>query len=145
MLTSIEKIIFVLLALLSAGFFIHGVKTIVDSVRKGRPGPDLKNIPASLLKAGITVLFQRTIFKARRGVSAVHLGLFFGLITYAFVNLVDVLEGLVPGFELAYGGRQLTFPFLNAPIINIFNIIADLMSGALLGLRIVGTLATSRA
>jgi len=132
LLTVIERIIFVLLALVSAGFFIHGVKTIVDSVRKGRPGPDLKNIPASLLKAGLTVLFQRTIFKARKVISAVHLGLFFGLITYAFVNLVDVLEGLVPGFELAYGGRQLAFPFLNAPIINTFNIIADLMSGALL-------------
>jgi len=132
LLTTIEKIIFILLALVSAGFFFHGVKTIVDSIRKGRPAPELKNVPASLLKAGIAVLFQQTIFKARKWISAIHLGLFFGLLTYAFVNLVDVLEGFVPGFELVYGGKNLAFPFLGAPIINAFNLIADLMSGALL-------------
>jgi len=132
LLTTIEKIIFILLALISAGFTIHGIKTIVDAVRKGRPAPELKNIPGSLLKAGITVLFQRTIFKARKVLSTVHLGLFFGLVTYAFVNLVDVLEGFIPGFELVYGGRHLAFPFLNPTVINAFNLVADLMSGALL-------------
>jgi len=132
LLTTIERIAFILLALVSAGFTIHGVKTIVDSVRKGRPAPELKNIPASLIKAGITVLFQRTIFRTRKVLSAIHLGLFFGLITYAFANLVDVLEGFIPGFELVYGGKHLAFPFLNSTLINIFNLIADLMSGALL-------------
>ena len=132
MLTPIEKIIFLLLALVSAGFTIHGFKTIIDSVRKGRPAPELKNVPASLVKAAITVLFQQTIFKARKVLSAIHLGLFFGLITYAFVNLVDVLEGIVPGFELTYGGKHLAFPFLNSSVINTFNLIADLMSGFLL-------------
>ena len=132
MLTTIEKIIFILSVLVSAGFTIHGVVTIVNSVGKGRPAPELKKIPASLLKAGITVLFQRTIFKARKVLSAVHLGLFFGLITYAFVNLVDVLEGFIPGFELVYGGRHFAFSFLNSTLINGFNLIADLMSGALL-------------
>ncbi|HLO18044.1 MAG TPA: (Fe-S)-binding protein, partial [Anaerolineales bacterium] len=132
MLTTIEKIAFILLALISAGFTIHGVKTIVDSVRKGRPAPQLKNIPASLIKAGITVLFQLTIFKARKVLSAIHLGLFFGLITYAFVNLADVLEGFIPGFNLVYGGKYLAFSFLNSTVINSFNLIADLMSGALL-------------
>lgn len=132
MLTPIEKIIFILLALLSAGFMFYGFKTIVDSVRKGRPAPELKNIPASLAKAAITVLFQQTIFKARKVLSAVHLGLFFGLITYAFVNLVDVLEGLIPGFELVYGGKRLASPFLPAALINAFNLIADVMSGFLL-------------
>ncbi|HEX9387736.1 MAG TPA: (Fe-S)-binding protein, partial [Anaerolineales bacterium] len=132
MLTTIEKIIFVLLALASAGLTVHGFKTIIDSVRKGRPAPELKNIPASLVKAGITVLFQQTIFKARKVLSAIHLGLFFGLITYAFVNLVDVLEGLVPGFELTYGGKHLPFSFLPAGVINAFNLIADVMSGFLI-------------
>src|SRR5512134_2758080 len=132
LLTTIEKIAFIILALISAGFTVHGIKTIVDSVRPGRPAPELKNIPASLLKAGVTVLFQRTIFKARKVLSAIHLGLFFGLITYAFVNLVDVLEGFFPGFELVYGGKNLGFPFLPAGLIHAFNLIADLMSGALL-------------
>lgn len=132
MLTTIEKVIFVLLAFVSAGFTLHGIKTIVDSVRKGRPAPELKNITASLAKAGITVLFQRTIFRARKVLSTIHLGLFFGLITYAFVNLVDILEGFIPGFELAYGGRHLALSFLNSAVINTFNLVADLMSGALL-------------
>ena len=132
MLTTAEKIIFIVLALTSAGFTVHGFKTIIDSVRKGRPAPELKNVPGSLIKAAITVLFQQTIFKSRKWVSTLHLGLFFGLITYALVNLVDALEGLVPGFDLVYGGRHLPFPFLTSGILNTFNIIADLMSGALL-------------
>ena len=132
MLTSIEKIIFILLALTSAAYTVHGFKTIIDSVRQGRPAPELKNVPASLVKAGIRVLFQQTIFRARKILSAIHLGLFFGLITYAFVNLVDVLEGLFPGFELTYGGKHLAFSFLPTGVINAFNLIADVMSGLLL-------------
>lgn len=130
MLTPIEKIIFVVLACVSAGFTVHGFKTIIDSIRKGRPAPELKNIPGSLIKAGVMVLLQQTIFKARKVLSAIHMALLFGLITYAFVNLFDVLEGLVPGFDLVYGGKHLT----NAPtgIINAFNLIADVMSGLLL-------------
>jgi len=135
LLTTVEKIIFIVLAITAAGFTVHGIKTIVDSVRKGRPAPELKNIPASLVKAAITVLFQRTIFRARKVLSTIHLGLFFGLITYAFVNLVDVLEGFIPGFELVRGGGYLNVQYV-APIahtaINIFNLIADVMSGALL-------------
>jgi len=132
LLTTVEKTIFILLALVSAGFTIHGFKTIIDSVRKGRPAPELKDVPGSLIKAAIAVLFQQTIFKARKVLSAIHMGLFFGLITYAFVNLVDVLEGFIPGFELTYGGKHFTFPFLNSGIINTFNLVADVMSGALL-------------
>ncbi len=58
------------------------------------------------------------------------MGLFFGLITYAFVNLLDVLEGLIPGLDLVYAGAHLT----NAPtgLINAFNLISDVMSGFLL-------------
>jgi len=130
LLTPIEKIIFILLALTSAGFTIHGFKTIIDSVRKGRSAPELKNVPGSLVKAAIKVLFQQTIFKARKLLSAIHMGLFFGLITYAFVNIVDALEGLFPGFELTYGGKHLA----NAPtgLVNTFNLITDVMSGFLL-------------
>ena len=130
MLTTVEKIIFIALALVSAGFTIHGFKTIIDSVRRGRSAPELKNVPASLLKAGISVFFQQTIFRARKVLSAIHLGLFFGLLTYAFVNLVDVLEGWIPAFDLVYGGKHLA----NAPtgFINLFNLSADVMSGFLL-------------
>lgn len=130
MLTTVEKIIFVVLALVSAGFTIHGFKTIIDSIRKGRPAPELKNVPASLIKAGIAVLLQQTIFRARKVLSAIHMALLFGLITYAFVNLFDALEGLIPGFDLVYGGKHLP----NAPtgLINTFNLIADVMSMFLL-------------
>jgi len=130
LLTTLEKVIFILAALTSVGFTYHGFKTIFDSIRKGRSAPELKNVPGSLIKAAITVLFQQTIFKARKVLSAIHMGLFFGLITYAFVNIVDALEGLVPGFELTYGGKHLA----NAPtgLVNAFNLISDVMSGFLL-------------
>ncbi|MCC6985693.1 MAG: (Fe-S)-binding protein, partial [Anaerolineales bacterium] len=130
MLTPVEKIIFIVLAITAAGFTFHGFKVIIDSIRKGRPAPELKDVPGSLLKAAIAVLFQQTIFKARKVLSAIHMGLFFGLITYAIVNLVDALEGLIPGFELVYGGKSLP----NAPtgLVNAFNLIADVMSMFLL-------------
>jgi len=130
LLTPVEIIIFILAALTTVGFTYHGFKTIIDSIREGRPAPELKNVPGALLKAVITVLFQRTILRTRKVLSTIHMALFFGLITYAFVNIVDALEGLVPGFELIYGGKNLP----NAPtgLVNAFNLITDLMSGFLL-------------
>jgi len=130
LLTSVEKIFFILAALTSVGFTYHGFKTIIDSIRKGRPAPELKNVPGALVKAAITVLFQRTILRTRKVLSTIHMVLLFGLITYAFVNIVDALEGLVPGFELIYGGRNLANP--PTGLVNAFNLICDLMSGFLL-------------
>ncbi len=132
MLSSIEKVVFVIVALIALGVSFHGFWMIVFTVRQGRPAPELKNIPGSLLRAAWRVLLQQTIFRARPALSAVHLALFFGLITYAFVNLFDVLEGFVAGFDLTYGGRHMTAIFLPSGVVNAFNLISDLMSGALL-------------
>lgn len=132
MLTPVEKIVFAILVLISAAFTLHGFATVIGSIRKGRPAPPLKNIPLSLARAFITVLFQRTILRARKPLSVIHMGLFFGLITYAFVNLFDVLEGVVPGFDLVYSGKHMALPAWSVVFVQAYNLISDLMSGALL-------------
>ncbi len=130
MLTPIEKLIFFVLASISAGFTLHGFATILRTIRLGRPAPPLKNLPQSFLKAGVTVLLQRTILRARKPLSVIHMALFFGLITYAFVNLIDVLEGLIPGFDLVYSGKHV--PGAPLFLVRAYNLISDVMSGLLL-------------
>ncbi len=130
MLTPIEKLIFFVLASISAGFTLHGFATILRTIRMGRPAPPLKNLPQSFLKAGITVLLQRTILRTRKLLSVIHMALFFGLITYAFVNLIDVLEGVIPGFDLVYSGKHV--PGAPPALVRAYNLISDVMSGFLL-------------
>jgi hypothetical protein len=130
LLTPFEKFVFFILALISAGFTLHGFVTIIRTIRLGRPAPPLKNLPQAFLKAAVTVLLQRTILRTRKLLSVIHMALFFGLITYAFVNLIDVLEGIVPGFDLVYSGKHV--PGAPLALVRAYNLISDVMSGFLL-------------
>jgi Fe-S oxidoreductase len=130
LLTPFEKFAFFILALISAGFTLHGLVTIIRTIRLGRPAPPLKNLPQAFWKAAVTVLLQRTILRTRKLLSVIHMALFFGLITYAFVNLMDVLEGIVPGFDLVYSGKHV--PGAPLALVRAYNLISDVMSGFLL-------------
>ncbi|MFQ5419492.1 MAG: (Fe-S)-binding protein, partial [Anaerolineae bacterium] len=126
MLTPTERIIFIVMAVVFGGLTAVGFYGIFNIVRNGRSAPPLKNVPGKMLKALIDVGLQRTIFRARPVLSTFHAFIFFGFSFYFLVNVTDLLEGFVPGFELIYGGEALA----NAPtaLINLFNITADVLS-----------------
>ncbi|HEU4342848.1 MAG TPA: (Fe-S)-binding protein [Candidatus Binatia bacterium] len=122
MLTTVEKILFILLV---AGSFYFGAKgfcQVYKAVARGKPDPRFDNIAKRLKRAVWIVFTQQSVFKARPVVSFLHALVFYGFIYYFLVNLVDVLEGF---FSLhARGGLW-----------DAFNLLADLLTaGVLIGI-----------
>ncbi|MDX2007754.1 MAG: (Fe-S)-binding protein [Meiothermus sp.] len=124
MLTTPEKVAFLLLVLASVYFGGGALYRVYKAVRRGQPEDRFDNLPARIGRALWQTLTMQTVFKKRPWVSLLHAFVFYGFVFYLLVNLVDVLEGLFP-FK-ARGG------FWNG-----FNIVADLLT-ALILLGIVG-------
>ncbi len=126
MLTTPEKIAFLLLVLASLYFGGGALLRVYKAIRRGQPENRFDNLPARLGRALWQTLTMQTVFKKRPWVSLLHAFVFYGFVFYLSVNLVDVLEGFFP-FK-ARGG------FWNG-----YNLVADLLT-ALILVGIVGLL-----
>jgi Fe-S oxidoreductase len=122
MLTSIEKIAFLLLAIVSLRYAFVGFQRVFKAIRRGKPDLRLENLQERLIHAVWLVMTQRPVFKKRPVVSFLHALVFYGFVFYFLVNVIDALEGFFPLH--ARGG-----------IWNPFNLLADLLTaGVLLGM-----------
>ena len=119
MLTSPEKILFILLAAGSLYYGGRGFYDVYRAIARGRPDSRWDNLRKRVIDALWIVFTQQSVFKTRPMVSFFHALIFYGFVFYFLVNLVDVLEGFV-GFD-ARGG-------LWGP----FNLLADLLTAAVL-------------
>ena len=119
MLTLVEKILFLLLAL--GSLYYGGTKfyAVYRAIARGKPETRLDNLGARIRRALWIVLTQQSVFKARPLVSFLHALIFYGFVFYFLVNLVDVLEGFF-GIH-ARGGAW-----------NLFNLLADLLTACVL-------------
>ncbi|MDO9130174.1 MAG: (Fe-S)-binding protein [Anaerolineales bacterium] len=120
MLTLVEKILFALAVAASVTAAFFEVKRLAGIIGRGQGKPDwkpaLKRLPTVLAKI---VIFQ-PVFRFRPLPSLFHAFVGWGFGFYLLVNLVDVLRGYIPGFEI---------PGL---IGNIYRLLADLLSVAVL-------------
>jgi len=119
MLTTIEKILFVLLAVSS---LYYGGKKFYDvyrAIARGKPDARMDNLPERIRRALWIVLTQQSVFKKRPIVSFLHALIFYGFVFYFLVNLVDVIEGFL-GIH-ARGGAW-----------SFFNLAADLLTAGVL-------------
>jgi Fe-S oxidoreductase len=122
MLSLVEKILFVLLAIGSLYYGGKGFYDVYRAIARGKADPRLDNLGERMLRALWIVLTQQSVFKMRPLVSFLHALVFYGFVFYFLVNVVDVIEGFVP-FH-ARGG-------LWQP----FNVLADLLTaGVLIGM-----------
>jgi Fe-S oxidoreductase len=122
MLTSIEKIAFLLLAVASLRYAFVGFQRVFKAIRRGKPDLRFENLQERIIHAVWLVITQRPVFKKRPVVSFLHALVFYGFVFYFLVNVVDALEGFFP--LQARGG-----------IWNPFNLLADLLTaGVLLGM-----------
>ncbi|HKI57575.1 MAG TPA: (Fe-S)-binding protein, partial [Trueperaceae bacterium] len=98
MLSTPEKLVFLVLALVSLRFTYVGFAQVVRVVLRGGPGsvPRLDRLPERAGRALARWLSQRTVFKRRPLVSAFHAFIFYGFVLYLFVNLIDLLNGYLP-------------------------------------------------
>jgi len=133
-LTLIERIVFTVLILVLGGLTAAGFSGIFRIVRSGRAAAPLKDVPRHLISALVDVGLQKPIFRTRPLLSTLHAFIFIGFSFYFLVNLADVLEGFIPGFELIHGGAALAdvSPTLGTVaglgLVNAFNLVADVLS-----------------
>ena len=118
MLSTPERIAFLLLVVVCGAFAYRGFNRIVRIVRSGRDAERTDGLAGRLAKALVDVALQKPVFKARPWVSVFHAFIFFGFSFYLLVNLSDLLEAFVTGWTtIGKGG-----------LFGIFNLLADLFS-----------------
>ena len=98
MLTLIEKIIFVLLALGSAYFAYRTVERITRIVRRGTGAVGMDELVSRAINATIIFATQKTVLKRRLLPSVAHAFVAWGFTYYLLVNIGDGLQGFFPGF-----------------------------------------------
>ncbi len=118
MLTPIELILFALLVLICGVAAVNTWGHMVRIIGKGQGTLALDNKFKRLLIGVRTLFSQGDIISHRRIVSIFHYGVAYGFIFYGLVNLVDVAEGLIPGFHFMEG------TFLG----NVYLLLADIFS-----------------
>lgn len=126
MLTTPEKILFVLLACASLYYGGRKLYDVYRAVARGKPDARFDRLPARIRRALWIVLTQESVFKTRPIVSFLHALIFYGFVFYFLVNLVDVLEGFF-GIR-AHGGAW-----------SLFNLVADVLTASVL-IGIIGML-----
>ncbi len=98
MLAPIEVALFALLVLICAVATYNTWGYMVRIINKGQGQLYFDNLP-NRVAVGIKALFsQGDIISRRRIVSLFHHGVAYGFIFYSLVNIVDLAEGLIPGF-----------------------------------------------
>ncbi len=118
MLTPIETILFLLLVFICGVAAIYTWGQMFQIINRGQRQLYFDNL-LQRVWTGIRALFsQGSIISHRRIVSIFHYGVAYGFIFYGLVNLVDLAEGLIPGFH-----------FLEGSIVgDIYRLLADLFS-----------------
>lgn len=119
MLTLVEKLVFILLALGSLYYGGTRFHAVYRAIMRGKPDVRFDNLAGRIQRAIWIVLTQQSVFKARPVVSFLHALIFYGFVFYFLVNLVDVLEGFF-GIHARGGGW------------NLFNLVADLLTASVL-------------
>lgn len=99
MLTPVEKMLFVLLAMLAIGATYHGFREVWLVINRGEGKLHLENLPQRLMKALRVYMTQSTTLKTRTVTSLIHLGIVWGFTFYFLINVVDLLIGFIEGFD----------------------------------------------
>ncbi len=118
MLTPIETILFILLVFICAVAAYYTWGQMIRIINRGQRQLYFDNFPSRIVTAVRALLSQGNIVKRRTTVSVFHYGVAYGFIFFGLVTLVDLAEGLIPGFH-----------FLEDNIIgHIFRLVADVLS-----------------
>ena len=125
MLTSIEKVLFALAILASLYLTYVTFSRMVKVVLRGQGRLNFENLPQRLLTGLITLINQGRIIRHRPLTSLFHFFIAWGFLYYFLVNVVDILEGYIPGFH-----------FLgDSAFAGIYRFLADVLSmGVLIGM-----------
>jgi Fe-S oxidoreductase len=122
MLTLPEKILFLLVALVSLYLAARAAVRIARTIGRGQGTIDWKAVPARLVGVLLKTISFAPTFRTRLITSLFHAFVGWGFTYYLLVNVGDVLEGYLPGFRFMGDGRLGDF----------YRLGADLLSGSVL-------------
>ena len=99
MLTDIEKIIFILFAIIAIGLSYTTFNKMFKAIGVGSQQIDWKKALLNFPKGIEVFISQRTLFKTRPVIGFIHALVAWGFTLYLVVNIVDLLYGFIPGFH----------------------------------------------
>ena len=99
MLTDIEKIIFILFAIVAIGLSYTTFNKMFKAIGVGSQQINWKRALLNFPKGLEVFISQRTLFKTRPVIGFIHALVAWGFTLYLVVNIVDVLYGFIPGFH----------------------------------------------
>ena len=101
MLTTWEKALFVLLILATAGAFWVPIIRRLRIIAAGAPEDRFKDLWKRFRHAVVKVLFQRCTLRGERLFTGLmHVGIFYGALSFDTMTLSHTLEGFINGFYL---------------------------------------------
>lgn len=128
MLTLVEKILFILLVVVSLSLTFLAVRRIIRVLGRGQGGPDWDVIRKRFGEALAKTVSLQPTFRLRLGPSLFHALVAWAFMFYLLVNLGDLLEAFFADFVFLGGGG----------IGNLYRLAADLLSvGALVGMVVL--------
>ena len=122
MLSPFEKTLFVLLVLICFTAVANTFAMMARVINRGQRALYLDELPRRVMAGIMALITQGRIIRHRKMTSLFHYGVAFGFIFYGLVNVIDVLEGLVSGFQF----------FPDNIIGHLFRLAADLFGAAVL-------------
>ena len=122
MLTTIEKFLFIIAIVIS--FFLTYVTfgRMIKVIKRGQGQLDLDDLPQRLWTGLAALVNQGKIIRHRPVTSLFHYFIAWGFIFYVLVNIVDVIEVYLPGFQFLGHGLPG----------GIYRLLADVLSMAVL-------------
>ncbi len=122
MLSPYEKILFAILTAVSLYLAFVTFRRMSGAIMRGQGRLAWNGLPGRLMTGIRALVSQNNMIRNRPFVSLAHTAVAWGFILYLAVNVVDVVEGMVPGFDL---------PGENAAG-RVYRLLVDLMTAAVL-------------
>ena len=123
MLTSVEKLLFVLAVLGSLYFTWLGVQRIIKIINRGQGKPDWSLLRKRFLEVTLKVGTFRPLFRFRLGPSLLHALIGWGFLYFLLVNVAELLQGFIPHYRFLQNAG-----FLG----DIYRLLADISTLAVL-------------
>ena len=128
MLSNIEKTIFLIAAALTVVAVFYVTRRIILIISRGSGKPDWSIVPGRLMSTLKKTIALTPVWGVRFWASIFHAMVVWGFMFYLFVNIGDVLEGLITGYTFLGTGS----------LANLYRLTADVLSvGALIGMALL--------
>jgi len=99
LLSPIERILFIIFLILSLGLSVFTFSRMFRVIARGTQKINWLNALRRWPSGLAVFLGQKTLFKTRPFVGAVHAAVAWGFTLYMAVNVVDIMYGMIPGFH----------------------------------------------